>query len=382
MLVAGESSGDSHGAKLVAAIREARPDAEFDFFGATSHSMRQAGVSEVVNADNFAIVGIPEIARALPMFLRAFRELRRVAAERRPDVVILIDFPDFNLRLAKSLKKLGLKVVYYISPQIWAWREHRISVIRDNVDLLLTILPFEEEWYANRGFTRVKFVGNPIARAVRAAFDRKEFFTKHEIDEETPLIALLPGSRHKEISRILPPLLETAAILRKRDPRMMFVIPLAPNRNFDEVESALSRLPAIREELDGALLTVAGETYEAVAAADAAAVTSGTATLETAILGTPFAIVYKTSAFNYKLLRPIIRTEHFGLVNLVAGKRIAREMIQDDFTPELLADELERLLEPAIAAEFRRELNVAVERLGPGGASARAAEAILELTSR
>ena len=181
--------------------------------------MREENVETVVANENLAIVGLPEIARALPMFLGVFRKLKKSAATRRPDAVILIDFPEFNLKLAKSLKKSGLKVIYYISPQLWAWREYRVKTIKSYVDLLLAILPFEKQWYAARGFERVEFVGNPLAREVTAKLSRAEFRAKHKIDSNQPLIALLPGSRHKEITRILPVLLQTATAMRRKNPQ-------------------------------------------------------------------------------------------------------------------------------------------------------------------
>jgi lipid-A-disaccharide synthase len=164
MIVAGEASGDAHAAKLVRALRESSPETNFEFFGATGKKMREAGVETVLESDNLSIVGLPEIARALPMFLKIFKKLKQSAIEKKPDAVILIDFPDFNLKLAKSLKKRGFKIIYYISPQLWAWREYRLKTVKSSVDLLLTILPFEKNWYQARGFEKIEYVGNPLAR--------------------------------------------------------------------------------------------------------------------------------------------------------------------------------------------------------------------------
>ena len=375
MIVAGEASGDAHAAKLVRAIRALQPETDFEFFGATSHRLREAGVEEIVNADDFSVVGLPEIARALPMFWKDFQKLKRAAAERKPDAVVLVDFPDFNLKLAKALKKQGLKVIYYISPQIWAWRKYRIRTIEKYVDLILTILPFEKEWYERQGIGHVRYVGNPTVREVHADQTKEQFCAKYGLDASKPIIALLAGSRHKEIVRILPVMLETAALMSEKDRDLQFVVALAPTRReaeVDEAKKSVKKLPA-------KLLVVKGETFEALNASDAAAVTSGTATLETAIIGTPMAIVYKTSPLNYKLMRPLITVEHFGLINLIAEERLAAELIQDDFTPAVLADELFRLLEPEENRKMRARLKAATERLGHGGASRRAAEFILEL---
>lgn len=375
MLVAGEASGDAHAAKLVCALRETAPEIQFDFFGATGAKMREAQVETVVRADDLAIVGLPEIARALPMFLKTFNILKAAAARRKPDAVILIDFPDFNLKLAKSLKKLDLKIVYYISPQLWAWREYRARTVKNSVDLLLTILPFETDWYRRRGIHHVRYVGNPLAGEVSSAMTKTEFCAAHRLDESQPIISLLAGSRGKEVSRILPVLLETAARMEDKNKNLQFVVTLAPTRRMEEIEAAKQKARRVPENLT----VVKNETREALNASAAAAVTSGTATLETAMLNVPMAIVYKTSRLNYKLLRPIISVAHFGLINLIAGERLAAELIQDDFTPETLSRELFRLLEPRANAKMRRRLKEVVETLGKGGASKRAAAAILEL---
>jgi lipid-A-disaccharide synthase len=375
MLVAGEASGDAHAAKLVRALRETAPESDFEFFGAVSHRMRSENVEEIVNADDFSVVGLPEIARALPMFWRGFQKLKRAARKRKPDAVVLVDFPDFNLKLAKALKREGLKIIYYISPQLWAWRGYRIGIIENYVDLLLAILPFEKDWFARRGVRHVEFVGNPTVREIFSSLTKEQFCEKHDLNAEKPIIALLAGSRHKEIARILPALLETAALMEESDADLQFVVALAPTRRFVEVE----RAQAQAQKSPANLRVVQNETHEALRAADAAAVTSGTATLETAIIGTPMAIVYKTSPFNYKLLRPLISVEHFGLVNLIADERVAAELIQADFMPETLSRELFRLLDPQENRQMREKLQAVTDKLGRGGASQRAAELILNV---
>jgi lipid-A-disaccharide synthase len=377
MLVAGEASGDAHAAKLVNALGAAAPHVRFEFFGAAGEKMRAAGVEAVVRSDHLSIVGLAEIGRALPMFLKVFRALKRAASERRPDAVVLVDFPDFNLKLAKALKKRGFKIIYYISPQIWAWRSYRLRAIRRDVDLLLTILPFEKAWYEKRGFSKVEYVGNPLAREIRAHSTKEEFCARAGLNVSKPIVSLLPGSRHKEIVRIFPPMLETASLMAAENPELQFVAALAANRHRPEVEALIARAKEENRRLPEKLLVTTGETLDALNASDAALVTSGTATLETAIIGTPFAIVYKTSPVNYKLLRPLISVEHFGLVNLIAERRLINEYIQDDFTPEALKREMFRLLEAETNREIRRSLGEVTEKLGRGGASKRAAEAVL-----
>lgn len=379
MIVAGEASGDRHAAKLVAALRSARPDVDLEFFGSAGPLMREAGVDAVVESDGLSIVGLAEIASALPMFLKAFNSLKRAAVSRKPDVVVLVDFPEFNLKLARSLKKKGFKVVYYISPQIWAWRKYRISTIRKYVDLVLTILPFEKGWYLDHGVENVEYVGSPLAREVHPERTKQQFCRDHSLDISRPIVSLLPGSRHKEIVRILPVLLEAASKMAAVDPSLQFVIAMASERHLADLETAKARSLDFGFRLPEKLLVVVNETYDALNASDAAAVTSGTATLEAGIIGTPLAIVYKTSKLNYSLLEPLISVEHYGLINLIGGERIAAELIQHEFTPATLADELFRLLKPEVNASMREKLRVAADSLGHGGASGRAAEAILRI---
>lgn len=373
MIVAGEDSGDGHAAKLVNAFRSSRQDLNFEFFGSAGPKMRGVGVEATVEADSLSIVGLAEIGRALPMFLRVMKKLRAAAADKQPEVAILVDFPDFNLKLAKHLKRLGIKVVYYISPQLWAWRKYRISTIRKHVDLVLTILPFEKDWYRAHGVEHVQYVGSPLAREVHADRSKNEFCRDHGLDPAKPIVALLPGSRQKEIARILPIMLEVGR--DKRFNTTQFVLALATETHVEIVNEGFA--------IDGEKLTVVHhETYDALNAADAAAVTSGTATLEAGIIGTPMAIVYKTSAVNYKLLEPLIDVPHYGLINLIAEKRLAKELIQDDLTSRTLADELARLLDPDVNVTMRDELKVAADKLGHGGASKRAAETILRMLER
>lgn len=382
MIVVGEASGDTHGAKLVRAMQESAPEISFEFFGAVSEKLRDAGVEEVVNSDHLSVVGLAEIGRSLPMFRKAFNALKQAAIVRKPDVVILVDFPDFNLKLAKALKKRGLRIIYYISPQFWAWRKYRAKTIKKYVDLMLTILPFEKDWYRGQGIYNVEYVGSPVAREVHAELSKEEFCAKHGLDPGRPIISLLAGSRHKEIVRILPLMLETAALMSKADPNIQFLIPLAPTRKGSEVEAAIRAIKNKGQKIPDSLAVISGETYDALNASDAAAVASGTATLETAIIGTPMVIVYKTSAINYALLRPLISVKHFGLVNLIAGERLAAELIQADFTPSSLAAELTRLLQPQANAEMRDRLAAVSDMLGHGGASRRAARLILDRMSK
>src|ERR1041385_4642880 len=237
MIVAGEASGDAHAASLVHALRAAAPETHFDFFGSTGRKMRDAGVASAVNADELAIMGLWEVGRALPKFWRAFGELKRAAEQRRPVVAILVDWPEFNLRLARWLHRRRIPVIYYISPQLWAWRSYRARNIQRDVDLLLSILPFEKEWYAARGATNVEYVGHPLSGEVRAECGREEFCRRNNLDSTKPIVALLPGSRHKEVVRILPPMLDALVLLGKLRPETQFVLVVAPNRDVAEAKA-------------------------------------------------------------------------------------------------------------------------------------------------
>lgn len=379
MIVAGEPSGDAHGAALVEALRNAAPQTHFDFFGATGPLLRAAGVDPVVRSDDLAILGLLEIGRALPKFWRAFKLLQHAALERKPEAVILVDWPDFNLRLARSLHRRGLKVIYYISPQLWAWRSYRARTIERDVDLLISILPFEKEWYADRGIEQVEYVGHPLAGEVHARLSRMDFCRDAKLDSRLPIIALLPGSRRKELERILPPMLEAAALISARRPEVQFVVVVAPSRSSDEVRSIIRAQRATPLPLPSCLHIVSTEqSRDAIAAADAAAIASGTATLEAALLTTPMVVVYKESTINWNVLGRLITVDHYGLVNLVAGERVATELMQDDLNGERLAGELLLLLEEERNAAMRTRLREVAEQLGASGASERAAERILK----
>ena len=373
MIVAGEPSGDAHSASLVRALREAEPQSQFDFFGSTGAQLRESGVESIVRADDLAIMGILEVGRVLPKFWRAFRALRNVALERKPDAVILVDWPEFNLRLARVLHRKGLRVIYYISPQVWAWRSYRARSIRRDVDLLLCILPFEPEWYGKRGVTNAVFVGHPLTGEIHLRYRRGEFCARNEMDPSRPIIALLPGSRHREMERILPPMLDAASDIHRLHPEIQFVLALAASRPIGDANAMIAN----RKGLRNSIRIVQDETREALAAANVAAVASGTATLEAAIIGTPFVMVYKESAVNWHTLGRLITAEHYGLVNLIAGERLVTELMQTGLTGEKLSKELIALLDKDRNETMRARLHDVTLRLGKGDASPRAAEAIV-----
>lgn len=371
MLVAGEASGDKHAAHLVDALRERV--GEIEVFGSGGEEMRARDVELLVHVRDVNIIGVPEVIRGIRRLYGAFRRLFEAARDRRPDLVVLVDWPDFNLRLAKKLKRAGLRVVYYISPQVWAWREYRVNQIRRDVERMLVIFPFEEEFYARHG-VGADFVGNPLVGEVAPRHTRDEFFSAHGLDPSRELVALLPGSRRKEVAYNLPEIAGAVALMLERRPGVQFVLPLASTVDRAQVEAILER---VAENVR----LVERDTYSAVGHADFAIVASGTATLETALLGTPLVVIYRVSGINYALHRPLIHVDTFGMVNLIAGRRIAPELIQRDCTAERIAETALSFLEaPERLVEMRRELAAVRERLATAGdASRRAADAILRV---
>ena len=377
MIVAGEPSGDAHAASLVRALRQADPEAEWNFSGATGPLLRAAGVQSVVTSDDLAIMGIMEVGRVFGKFWRAFKLLKQAALEKRPEAVILVDWPEFNLRLARTLHKNKIRVIYYISPQLWAWRSYRKRSVQRDVDLVLSILPFEKDWYAERGIDQVEFVGHPLVGEVKAAIGREEFCRLVDLDPSRPIVSLLPGSRLKELQRILPPMLDAAVVISRRHPDVQFVLVVAPSRSIAEAESVLANHPAA-VELQSKVRLVHHQMRETLAASDVAAIASGTATLEAALLGTPMVVVYKESAVNWHVLGSLINTDHYGLVNLIARKRIAPELMQSELTGQRLAENLLSLLETDAGEEMRKQLVEVSHNLGEGNASQRAAERIVK----
>jgi lipid-A-disaccharide synthase len=288
---------------------------------------------------------------------------------------VLVDWPEFNLRLATAIHRRGLKVIYYISPQLWAWRPRRVNRINRDVDLLLSILPFEADWYKARGVDHVEFVGHPLAGEVRPRIGRIEFCKQHDLDPDKPIVSFLPGSRRKELERILPPMAAAIRKLKTTHPEIQPVIVVAPGRTIAEAKEILrARAPSSRNSIP----LVHGQTREALAASDAAAIASGTATLEGALLETPMVVVYKESAVNWHTLGRLITVPHYGLVNLVAGTEIATELMQNDLTGDNLAQEIIDLLDPRKNQTAREELQHVGNLLGEPGASERAADHIMK----
>jgi lipid-A-disaccharide synthase len=352
-----------YAAQLATALRQ-RTGAHI--FGLGGPRMREAGVELVADSSEVAVVGISEVVRRLPGVWRAYRRLAEKAIRRKPALAILVDFPDFNLRLARRLHAAGIRCVYFISPQVWAWRRGRVHLIKRLVERVLCIFPFEEQFYRDAGVP-VDFVGHPLVDMVKPTMDRAAFCARHELDATKPIVALLPGSRASELRHHLPGIAATCLSLDKALP-CQFVVACAPGIAQAEYQGIANSLP---------VKLVAGATHDALAACDCAIVASGTATVEAALLGAPMVVVYRVSAASAFLLRRMVRTPHFAMVNLIAGRRVVPEFIQDEFTPEAVAATVRRLLEsPANRAEMKQALAEVRAKLGPGGAIARAADII------
>jgi lipid-A-disaccharide synthase len=373
VISAGEASGDRLGAGLAKALRALRPDVVLSGMG--GEEMAQAGVRIVQPASEVAVVGVVEVIRHLPAIRRAMARLERTIRDERPDLVVPIDFPDFNLRLAARARGAGVPVVYYVSPQVWAWRRGRVRTIRELVRRMLVLFPFETSFYEAAGVPAT-FVGHPAA-AARARVARADLLPRIGLDPDSPVVALLPGSRVSEAGRLFPVLLEAARRLGTTHPAAQFVVPKAQTIPDGYLESLASRAPlpslSIREGAYPGLLDVA----------DAGAVASGTATLDAALAGMPFVAVYRMQPLSFLVARALVEVDHIALPNLVAGARIVPELVQDACTPEAIAGVLRELLDdPERAAAMRRGLAGIRERLAGEGAFRRAAEAVLEEAER
>lgn len=368
MIVAGEASGDAHGAKLVRAMGERNP--HLSFVGIGGERMAAAGVDIRVDASALSVVGITEVLSRAAAILRAMAVAKALLRE-GPCLLVLIDFPDFNLHLAGCAKKRGIPVLYYISPQIWAWRSGRIHKIGRRVDHMAVILPFEAAFYRKHGIAAT-FVGHPLMDGAPAVPGPEEYAERLA---RPPVIGLLPGSRDGEIERLLPVLLDAAGILRNRMPGVRFLVSRSPSVSPARFSAVLARkgsLPDV-EVVDGSLADLHRRAALVVAA-------SGTVTLETAIAGVPMVVVYRVSPLSYRMGRALIRVNHISLVNLIAEKRLVPELIQDDASPEGIAGAVTGLLsDPGGLLRMREDLLSLRGRLGRSGASARTAAIALQL---
>ncbi len=333
-IITGEVSGDQHAARLVEGLK--KRGGKIDFTGMGGHAMAAAGVDIQVDSTRMAVIGFVEILTHAGQIITAFRTMRRALRRSPPDLLVLIDYSGFNLLMARYARKLGIRVLYYVSPQVWASRPGRIKKIRRYVDMIAVLFPFEEEIYREAGVP-VRFVGHPLSGTVRPEMTREEALAAFSLDPDRKILGLLPGSRSGEITRLFPVILESAAILKKDFPDLQFVLPLAPSITREDLA------PHIRRSgLD--IRLVEGQIYDAVNVCDAVITASGTATLEIALLGVPMAIIYKVAGPTYHLGKRLIKVPYIGLCNIVAGKKVVQEFIQHEANPGMITGEVRRIL--------------------------------------
>jgi lipid-A-disaccharide synthase len=366
MIVAGEASGDQYGARVVRALRERMPGIEC--FGIGGDLMKTEGVDLLFHISQTAIMGFVEVAKNAAFLRGMFRRCREELSLRKPDVVLLIDYPGFNLRFAKRAREAGVKVLYYISPQVWAWGKGRTGKMRDLVDHLAVVFPFEEQLFRDAGVP-VTFVGHPLLEILERG-DRHEFCRTHDLSPDAPILGLLPGSRQQEIDRLLPAMLDAATMLREETGCQPAIgASQLPDSSYRRHLRGRADIPLLR-----------GATHALMQHSRTVLVASGTATVETAFFETPMVIVYRASFLNYQIGKRLIRIDSIGMANILAGKRIVPELLQDEVNAQTIAAHaLPYLTDPARHAATVAELRLVRERMGTPGASHRVAEMVLEL---
>lgn len=369
LLSCGEASGDLYAGALVQALRRREPD--IDVFGLGGEQFAAAGGRLVEDFHGLGVTGLTEAISVIPRSLKTLRRLTRAAADQKPDALVVIDYPDFNFFLMRRIKRLGIPVIYYISPQLWAWRPGRIRHMKRSVTRVLPIFPFEAALYQRHGID-VRFVGHPLVDLAKPKLPRSEFLRRLNLDPSRPVMALLPGSRTNELERLAPVIAQALPSIAARVPGVQFVVARAPNLGDGLFESfGLSNLT---------LRIADAETDDVLNAADAVITASGTATVQTALHGKPMVVLYKLSPLTYRLGIRLAQVDMYAMVNLIAGRRVVVELIQDACTPEAVADEAVRLISDR---EYRDAMIGALEdvrrQLGGPGASDRAADAVLDV---
>jgi lipid-A-disaccharide synthase len=356
---AGEASGEHYGALLASALSPsfAPKGKTVELFGMGGPRMAAAGVDRVVRAEDMAVMGFTEVVLHLPRVYREFRRLKRAIRARRPDVAVLIDFPEIHFRLAREFHRLGIPVIYFVSPQLWAWKEHRIRLVREYVRRMLVIFPFEESYYRTRGVD-AEFVGHPLADLPQPAIRREQFAAENRLDPAKTWIGLLPGSRLREIEDHLPVMLEAARNLTQAAPDAErrpgvyeFAIPLAPTLDAAQRKAVLQLAEARGR---GLAVRLVHDALATLLHARASVVASGTATVEAALIGNPFVVVYRVSPLTYAIAKRLVKVPHVAMANLIAGKRVVPELIQHDFTAANIVQHLSPLLPDGPARESMR----------------------------
>ena len=367
MVSAGEASGDMHAAHALLALQQ--NGVHFNSFGMGAGQLSATGMELLVDCRELAVIGIVDVLINYPRFVKRLNVLKRELHKRRPDLLLIVDYPDFNLKLAAEARKLDIPVLFYISPQVWAWRSNRVNKIGKLVDHMAVIFPFEVPFYENANVP-VTYVGHPLIDQINCDASIDDACRQLNLDASWPVVALLPGSRGSELSRNLPCMLKTAERIASAKPDCQFVLPTAPTLERQAVDDALQN--------SGVPVTVVeANTQLAVRAANAVVTASGTATLEVALLGTPMAIVYIVNKINYAIMKRLIQIDNIGLVNIVSGKTIVKEFVQDSAQPDAIADEILRILDDSqYREEMLCELELVKQKMGNGGASDKVAKLI------
>ncbi|NJA08291.1 lipid-A-disaccharide synthase [Methylococcaceae bacterium WWC4] len=367
---AGESSGDRHAAHMYQAMRAT--DSGVRGLGMGGSAMREAGIDIRYDSSGIGVIGLVEVLKHYREIRRALKTMQALVVAEKPDLLVCVDYKEFNLKLAQFAKRLGVKVLFYVSPQVWAWRPGRVLTYGKAIDMMAVIFPFETRYYQAEGVP-VRYVGHPSVDKVKPLYGRDEDFSRFDLDPLRPVIGILPGSRSNEIKRMLPVMLEAAAILARRAPKPQFLLPQADSVDDEQIQSALSHAGVT-------VHVVKHQTYDAIQCCDAVMTTSGTASLEIALLTVPMVIVYRLAAFSYWLGKRLVRIPFIGLPNIIAGRAIVKELIQDDLTPDNLAAEVERLLADRACRENQiADLRSVKQALGEGGGSANMAALAWEM---
>ena len=372
LIIAGEPSGDLHGAGLIRELKKINP--EIEYFGVGGNKLKQEGMNLLFSIEKLSFMGFYEVLKNLKVIRDLKKTLLNFVDRDKPDLVILIDYPGFNLRFAREIKKRGIRILYYISPQVWAWGKKRIETIKELVDRMIVFFSFEEKLYKDAG-VEVSFIGHPLLDLVKPSISKEEFRRKLQLTGNEILIGLLPGSRWQEIEKVLPVMVRACLILGKKLHNIRVAIGLAPNIDQAKLQVLLKKL-----NLEAVFLK--DLTYDLMSYSDLLLATSGTATLESAISGTPLIVLYKTSLFTYLLAKTLVKIPNIGMVNIVAEKKIVPEFIQSEAKPERIAQEMERILTDKGEYErIKNDLSRVRDRLGEKGAYQRGALIVNQLLS-
>ena len=371
MISAGEASGDLHAANLVTALHKIDPTIKVRGMG--SDRMKDAGVDILYDCRDIAVMGIVEVLAKWGTIMGALDILKESLEKQPPDLLILVDYQEFNMKLAKAAKKLGIKVMFYIGPQVWAWRSHRVKKIGRYIDMMAVLFPFEEAFYKKANMP-VRFVGNPLVDEVKASMSIEAAQKMFELDSQLKTIGLFPGSRRSEICNLLPTQLASAQLIHQQSPQTQFIIPLAKSVSVEELQ------PMLAPYTDLPIHIVHSHIHDVMQCCHSVIAASGTATLETALMTTPMVIIYKMSNLTYKIMKRMITIDHVGLPNIVAGKEVVKELLQDDATPENISNEIVLMLnDETYRQRIISDLKAIRSKLGTSGGSQKVAELAIEM---